>query len=95
MGTLTAKMPRHPPWSSSQPPTKGPAAAAIPESPAHVPMALARSFSRKLPWMMASPPGVSRAAPMPWSTRAPMSWSGDCAAAHSTEARANHVTPTT
>ena len=42
-GTLIPKIHRHEAWSTSHPPTKGPRAAAVPDMPAHVPIAGARN----------------------------------------------------
>ncbi len=93
-GTLIAKIQRHEALSTSQPPSNGPMAAATPDSPAQVPMAGARSSGRNDAWMRDRAPGVSRAAPTPWSTRRAMSWAGVWAAAHSADATRNQPTPT-
>ncbi len=68
-GTLIAKIQRHVVVSTIHPPRIGPSAAAMPENPAHVPIAGARSFAMNEAWMRESAPGVSRAAPTPCSTR--------------------------
>ena len=93
-GTLIAKIHRHEVLSTIQPPTTGPIAAATPDRPAQVPIAGARSSCRNDAWISASAPGVSRAAPTPWSTRSAMSWPGLWASAHSPDATRNHATPT-
>ena len=93
-GTLIRKIHRHEALSTIQPPSSGPIAAAMPPSPAHWPITLPRSATRNEPWIIARLPGVSSAAPTPWSSRAPISWPGDWATPHSAEARANQVTPT-
>lgn len=93
-GTLMAKSQCQLRWSSTHPPRKGPIAVAMPETPAQVPIARALSSGRKLDWMIASAPGVSSAAPMPWTTRPTTSDSVDQASAQPREARANHTTPT-
>ena len=72
-GTLMAKIHRQLAWSTSQPPSSGPTAAATPDTPAQVPIAAARSCARKALWISASAPGVSSAAPTPCSTLSPMS----------------------
>ena len=50
---------------TSQPPTRGPAAVAMPSIPVHAPMAFIRSSLRKEACSMASDPGVRRAAATP------------------------------
>ncbi len=61
----------------------GPMAAAMPDMPAQVPIALGRSSSRKDAWMMASAPGATSAPAIPCSTRNSTSWVGSWAKAHS------------
>ena len=92
-GTLMRNAQRHPGPSTNQPPRNGPIAPATPPSPDHAPTALARSRSRKLACRIARLPGVSNAAPMPWSTRAPMSTSTLGAAPHNSDAPANQIVP--
>ena len=94
-GTLSRKAQRHDAYSTSQPPTKGPMAAATPPRPDQAPMAVARSSRRKLAWMRARLPGVSSAPPTPWSTRAAMSCPGVWASPQATDAAVNHTTPMT
>ena len=55
--------------SVSQPPTSGPSARAIAETPAHVPIALPRSAGGKALVMMHSVAGIISAAPRPWTAR--------------------------
>ena len=93
-GRLIAKIQRQPACSTRNPPRNGPTAAAIPETPAQVPMAAARSSRRKLPWMIASAPGASSAAATPCSTRKATSCVGDWANAHSALPSAKPTTPT-
>ncbi len=51
----------------------GPSASARPDTPAHRPIALARSWGGKVTVMIDSVPGMSRAAPTPWNARAAIS----------------------
>lgn len=46
MGTLTKKTEPHQKWRNNQPPLSGPRATARPDTPAQIPMALARSAGR-------------------------------------------------
>ncbi len=94
-GTLTRNAHRQPGPSTSQPPTNGPIAPNTPLNPDHAPTARERSSCRKLACRIAKLPGVSSAAPTPWSTRAPMSTSTLGAAPHNSEAAANHTVPIT
>ena len=55
--------------SVSQPPISGPAASAIADTPAHVPIALPRSSGGNALVMIDSVPGIISAAPMPWTAR--------------------------
>ncbi len=77
----------------SHPPRNGPAAVATPPSPAHAPIALARSSRVKDACRMAKLPGVRRAAPIPWSARAPIKASALGATPQRSEASANQAVP--
>ena len=54
----------------SHPPSTGPSAVVIAVKPDQVPMACPRDFSSNDALMMARLPGMSIAAPMPWTERA-------------------------
>ena len=53
----------------SAPPTVGPSASARPDTPAHRPIAFARSCGGNVTVMIDSVPGISSAAPTPWIAR--------------------------
>ena len=73
-GTLIRKTEPHQKCSSSQPPVTGPMATPRPETPAQMPMALARSAgSVKTLVRMDRVAGMISAPPMPMNARAPMS----------------------
>ena len=93
MGTLTTNAHRQD-TSTSRPPTSGPIAPATPPSPDHAPTARPRSSGRSVASMIARLPGVSSAAPTPWSSRPAISQPAEGAHAHSSDATANHATPT-
>ena len=59
--------------SVSRPPTSGPIASAIAETPAQMPIAVPRCRGGKVAVMIESVDGFISAAPMPWTTRAPIS----------------------
>ncbi len=92
-GTLIRKIQGQLSWARIQPPMNGPIATAIPDRPAQTPIAGARSSGWKLLWIIASPPGVSNAAPMPCRIRAATRSSVVGASAHAREAIANQVMP--
>ena len=79
--------------STSQPPTKGPTAAATPDRPDQAPMARGRSSGLKLASRMARLAGVSSAPPIPWATRPSTSAASFGASAHATDATAKTTTP--
>ena len=79
----------------SAPPMNGPAAKEIDVRPDQRPIAWPRSAGTNAPWIMARLPGVSSAAPIPWTSRATMSTSGVGASPQSSEAIANQTTPMT
>ena len=85
-GRLMRKIQRHDAASTSQPPTKGPMAAATPDRPDHAPMARGRSSGLKLASRMARLAGVSSAPPIPWATRPSTSAVSLGASAHATDA---------
>ena len=63
------KIARHVTSSVSQPPTSGPSASAIADTPAHVPIALPRSAGGNALVMIESVAGIISAAPTPWTAR--------------------------
>ena len=79
--------------STSHPPSIGPIAAVIALKPDHVPMARPRSSSGKELLMIARLPGISKAAPLPWTARAAMSCPMLEAKPHQAEALAKTATP--
>ena len=89
------KIQRHGAWSTIQPPSSGPTAAAMADDPAQVPIARPRSCSSNEAPMIASEHGIRRAAPMPCTARAAMSCVTLGLTAHHTEAAAKMVTPMT
>jgi hypothetical protein len=94
-GGLIRKTKRQEPTWSSQPPRNGAIADAVPLNPDQAPIALARSVSVKLAWMMARLAGVRSAPPTPCRARAAISQPLLGASAHSRDAAANHATPIT
>src|SRR5215211_398550 len=95
IGTLTRKTHRHPPESTSAPPTTGPSTMLIPTTPAHTPIACARSWaSSNTLRMIDIATGLSIDPPIAWSTRAATSAPRLGASAHSSEARENTARPT-
>jgi hypothetical protein len=95
IGTLSRNTHRQPGPVTSQPPRKGPTAAATPPNPDQAPTARARSSGWKTDWISARDPGVSSAPPMPCNARAAISISAFGASPHMTDASVNHTTPTT
>ena len=74
IGTLTMKIEPHQKCSSRNPPATGPMATAMPATPAHSPIATARSrASVKTFVRIESVAGMMNAAPMPITARAAMS----------------------
>ncbi len=65
----------------------------MPDMPAQVPIAPARSSWRKDDWMIDRAPGVSNAAATPWRMRNATSCVGDWAKAHSALHTAKPATP--
>ena len=55
------------------PPSRGPIASAIAETPAQIPIAIPRSRAWKVAEMIESVAGIISAAPMPWTARAEIS----------------------
>ena len=92
-GRLIRKAHRHPGPSTRTPPTKGPMAPATPPRPDQAPTAAARSDCRKLAWMIARLPGVSRAPPTPSRNLAAISVPMFGATPHSSDATANQAVP--
>ena len=68
-GRLMKKIARQETASVSQPPTTGPIASAMAETPAHVPIALPRSCGGNALEMIERVAGIMNAAPMPWMAR--------------------------
>ena len=92
-GRLTRKIARHDTASVSQPPTTGPTASAIEETPAQIPMARARSAGGKALTMIERVPGIMNAAPIPWIERAATSQPSPGARPIVPEASAKTTTP--
>ena len=92
-GTLIAKIQRHEAWSTSQPPTSGPATEAIPPHAVHAPIAAARALFSKAATMIASELGVTSAPAAPCSARAAISTPMVGATAHATEKTPKAPTP--
>ena len=69
IGTFRKKIDCQPRCSTIRPPSVGPSASARPDTPAHRPMAFARSCGGNVTVMIDSVPGRSNAAPMPWIAR--------------------------
>ncbi len=55
------------------PPSSGPIASAMAETPAQTPIAVPRSLAANVAVMIESVAGIISAAPMPWTARAPIS----------------------
>ena len=72
-GTLTKKIQFQFTCWVSRPPTSGPIASAIAETPAQMPIALPRSRGGKVAVMIDSVAGFISAPPSPCTTRAPIS----------------------
>ena len=68
-GRLRKKIARQETSSVSQPPTSGPIASAMADTPAQVPIALPRSSGGNALVMIDRVPGIINAAPMPWTAR--------------------------
>ena len=92
-GTLIQKINRQSAWSASQPPTSGPTMPKMAPAPAQVPKALPRSSGGKAAPIRARAPGVSRAAPIPWTARPAISSWTVGARPQAMEARAKMATP--
>ena len=93
-GTLIQKMLCQPRCWTMTPPIKGPTASARPETPAHMPIAWARSLgSGKVLVRIDRVLGIITAAPMPCRHRAAISQSIDGDSAHAIDPRANRPRP--
>ena len=92
-GRLRKKIARQETSSVSQPPSSGPAASAIADTPAHVPIALPRSSGGNALEMIERVPGIMNAAPTPWSARDATSQPSDGAKPIVAEASENTTTP--
>jgi len=94
-GTLTRKTEPHQKCSSSQPPVTGPMATPRPETPAQMPMALARSAgSVKTLVRIDRVAGMISAPPIPMNARAPMSALAEPLKAARTEPLPKMASPT-
>ena len=94
MGTLTAKIQRHPAYSVMSPPSTQPLAPPPAATAVHQPTARRRPSPGSLSVVSsASAAGESRAAPAPWRTRAATSAAGDHANAQPAEAAVNRPRP--
>ncbi len=92
-GRLRKKIARQETSSVSQPPSSGPAASAIAETPAQVPIALPRSSGGNALEMIERVPGIMNAAPMPWIARDATSQPSDGAKPIVAEASEKTTTP--
>ena len=72
IGTLMKKIQFQLTCSVSSPPTSGPIASAIAETPAQMPIAVPRCRGGKVAVMIDSVAGFISAPPRPWTTRAPI-----------------------
>ena len=94
IGRLMKKTDCQPRCSTSNPPTMGPRAMPIPDTPAQTPMARARSrASRKVLVRIDSVVGKMKAPPMPIRPREMMRRSGELANPATAENVANHARP--
>mgnify|MGYP003694124825 CR=1 FL=1 len=93
IGTFRKNTDSQPRCSTIRPPTVGPSASARPETPAHSPIALARSCGGNVTVMIDRVPGISSAAPTPWNARAAISWSVLCDRPQSAEASVKIARP--
>ena len=73
IGTLMKKIQFQEMCSVMIPPSSGPIASAIAETPAQIPIAVPRSFTAKVAEMIERVAGIISAAPTPWTARAPIS----------------------
>ena len=73
IGTLTKKIQFQEMCSVMIPPSSGPIASAIAETPAQMPIAIPRSRAAKVAVMIESVAGIISAAPTPCTARAPIS----------------------
>ena len=92
-GRLRKKIARQETSSVSQPPSTGPTASAMAETPAQVPIALPRSSGGNALEMIERVPGIMNAAPMPWTAREATSQPSLGAKPIVAEASANTTTP--
>ncbi len=92
-GRLRKKIARHDTSSVSQPPSSGPTARAIADTPAQMPIALPRSPAGNALVMIERVPGIISAAPTPWRAREATSQPSVGAKPAVAEARAKMVTP--
>ena len=92
-GRLRKKIARQETSSVSQPPTSGPSASAIADTPAQVPIARPRSSGGNVLEMIESVPGIISAAPTPWTAREATSQPSVGARPIVAEAAANTTTP--
>ena len=93
IGRLTRNTEPHQKCSSSRPEASGPIAAPLPEMPAQMAIALARSRAGNTLVRIDSVDGMTNAAPMPMIARATMSMAGLSARAPSSEPAANTTRP--
>ena len=93
IGRLTRNTEPHQKCSSSRPDASGPRAAPLPEMPAQMAIALARSRAGNTLVRIDSVEGMTNAAPMPITARAAISMAGLSAKAPSTEPAANTTQP--
>ncbi len=92
-GTFTKNTAAHEKCSMSTPPIMGPTATPRPDTPAHTPIALARSCPVNVLVRIDSVVGKINAAPTPMSARHAMSIAGELAVVASRENAPNHTRP--
>jgi hypothetical protein len=79
--------------SVTSPPTRGPMASAVADTPAQMPIAVPRSRAGNVAEMIDSVAGVRSAAPAPWTTRAPIRKASEEDRPHISDAAVNTTSP--
>ena len=95
IGTFTKKIELQPACSVRRPPTSGPIASAVAETPTQIPIAVPRCRGGNAAVMIDSVAGFMSAAPTPCTTRAPIRKSALGASAHASEEPAKTASPAT
>ena len=93
IGTLMKKIQFQFACSVMRPPTRGPIASAIAETPAQMPIAMPRCRGAKVAVMIERVAGFMRADPTPWTTRAPIKNPPLGASPHASEAPVKMASP--